>query len=185
MANNFRTHYKDKMPKIWNKYSQKRNIGASAPISTFICLWANYIFPRWACLFRWRKYVECRLILGIYSINRSKTHECGNWGWGRAIPRKGIYKRNCRCSAWWGCVLRSSYRMGDGRDFAKNLRTSPFNKDQPDERPLLARSISISSTFKGSQAEGHLEVRSIYCIFIFRYPLLCALADCCQAEILP
>ncbi len=31
-------------------------------------------------------------------INRSKTHECGNRGWGRAIPRKGIYKRNCRCS---------------------------------------------------------------------------------------
>jgi hypothetical protein len=32
-------------------------------------------------------------------INRSHTHECGNWGWGRAIPSKGIYKRNCRCSA--------------------------------------------------------------------------------------
>ncbi len=31
-------------------------------------------------------------------INRSQTHECANWGWGRAIPRKGIYKRNCRCS---------------------------------------------------------------------------------------
>ncbi len=32
-------------------------------------------------------------------INGSQTHECGNWGWGRAIPRKGIYKRNCHCSA--------------------------------------------------------------------------------------
>ncbi len=31
-------------------------------------------------------------------INRSQTHECGNWGWGRAISRKGIYKRKCRCS---------------------------------------------------------------------------------------
>jgi hypothetical protein len=31
-------------------------------------------------------------------INRSQTHECGNWGWGRAIPRKRIYKRNWRCS---------------------------------------------------------------------------------------
>jgi hypothetical protein len=38
----------------------------------------------------------CRLILGVY---KSQTHECGNWDWGRAIPRKGIYKRNCRCSA--------------------------------------------------------------------------------------
>ncbi len=46
----FLLHCKDKMPKIWNKYSQKRNIGA-----LFMCLWANYIFPRWVCLFCWRK----------------------------------------------------------------------------------------------------------------------------------
>ena len=85
---------KDKMTKIWNKYSQKMNIGASVPISTFMCLWANYIFPQWVCLFCRRKYVDR---FWEY-INRSQTHECGNWGWGRTISRKGIYKRNCRCS---------------------------------------------------------------------------------------
>ncbi len=88
-------HCKDKMPKIWNKYSQKKNIGASVPMSTFMCLWANYIFPRWVCLFCWRKYED----RSWEYINRSQTHEYGNWGWGPAIPRKGMYKRNCRCSA--------------------------------------------------------------------------------------
>ncbi len=91
---NLGLHCKDKMPKIWNKYSYKRNIGTSVPISTFMCLWANYIFPWWVCLFCWKIYVDW----SWEYINRSKAHECGNWGWGCAIPRKGIYKRNCRCS---------------------------------------------------------------------------------------
>ncbi len=58
------------------------------------CVCERIIFPRWVCLFCWRKYVD----RSCEYINRSQTLECINWGWGRAIPRKRIYKRNCRCS---------------------------------------------------------------------------------------
>jgi hypothetical protein len=44
-------HCKDKTPKFRNKYSQKRNIGVSVPVSTFMRLCAIYIFLRSVCLF--------------------------------------------------------------------------------------------------------------------------------------
>ncbi len=56
-------------------------------------LWEIYIFPGSVCLFC--RSEICGLILGIY---KSQTHECGNWDWGRAIPRKGIHKWDFPCS---------------------------------------------------------------------------------------
>ncbi len=85
-------HCKDKIPKFRSQYSQKRNIGVSDPIST--CLWAIYIFPWLICLFCCRKYVDW----SWEYMNRSQTHECGNWGLGRAIHKKGIHKWDSRCS---------------------------------------------------------------------------------------
>ncbi len=90
-------HCKDKIQKFRDKYSQKRNIGVSVPISTFMRLWATYIFPRSVCLLCWRKY----LYRSWDYINRSQTHECWNWGWGSAIPRKGIHKWDFLCSVKW------------------------------------------------------------------------------------
>ncbi len=57
-------------------------------------LWLIYIFPQSVCLVCWRKYVDWSWDY----INRSQTHECGNWGWGHAIPRIGIHKWDFRCS---------------------------------------------------------------------------------------
>ncbi len=85
-------HCKDKIPKFRNKYSQKRNIGVSVPISTFMCLWAVYLFPPAIGLLILLEEI-CRPILGLYK------YECWNWGWG-----KGIHKWDFRCSveAGWG-----------------------------------------------------------------------------------
>ncbi len=75
-----------------------KNLKQIFPISTFMCLWANYIFPRWVWLSSWRKYVE----RSWEYINRSQTHDSWNWGWGRTIPRKGIHKGDFRCSVVCG-----------------------------------------------------------------------------------
>jgi hypothetical protein len=60
-------------------------------------------------------------------INRSQTHECWNWGWGRAIPRKGIHKRGfslqciqgvtkrCRLSLLTNSALVYETKWGGGR----------------------------------------------------------------------
>ncbi len=59
-------------------------------------LWAIYIFPWSVCLFCCRKLGGPDV--GIY-VDRSQTHECGNWDWGRAIPFLGTHKSKFLCSA--------------------------------------------------------------------------------------
>jgi hypothetical protein len=80
-------HCKDKMPKIGNKYSQKRNIGASVPISTFMCLWANYTYiPTTGLPFLLEEI--CGPILEIY---KSLTD---TWMWKLWLRPSNSQKRN-------------------------------------------------------------------------------------------
>ncbi len=50
-------------------------------------------------------------------INRSQTHECGNWDWGHAIPFLGMHKWDFRCCAVY---IYSSSR----KDIEQNLGSS-------------------------------------------------------------
>ncbi len=51
-------HCKEPIPKTRNKYSQTRNCAATVTFSTFMCLWAIYIFPRSIWLLCKRKNVD-------------------------------------------------------------------------------------------------------------------------------
>jgi hypothetical protein len=103
-------HCKDKMPKIWTKYSQKRNIGTSVPISTFMCLWANYTLPRWVCLFCWRKYVDW----SWEYKNRSQTHDVEIGAEAALFPEKEYINGNAVAVCQYKASLGTSWRSDDG-----------------------------------------------------------------------
>jgi hypothetical protein len=75
-------------------FPEKEYRGLSPKFHIHVSVSELYI-PTMGLSLSWRKYVD----RSWEYINRShsQTHECRNWGWGRAIPRKGICKRNCRC----------------------------------------------------------------------------------------
>ncbi len=73
-------------------YSFSGNSAASASISTFMCLWAIYIFTGSVYIFPTAEQADS---LWEYII-RSLTHECGNWDWGPDIPFLRIFVSNFR-----------------------------------------------------------------------------------------
>ncbi len=73
-------------------YSFSGNCAASVPISTFMCLWAIYIFPGSVKIF---PAAEKEDRLWEY-INLSQTHECEKCDCGRDIPFLGIFVSNFR-----------------------------------------------------------------------------------------
>ncbi len=95
---------------VWFPFmnSQKWNCAASLfppsyrmfslPTPTFICYIyeRNIFFQDRSAYFAAAKYVD----RSWEFINRSQTHESGNWDWGVAIIRKGIHKWDFHCSVY-------------------------------------------------------------------------------------
>ncbi len=73
--------------KIPLMYSFSGNSAASAPISAFMCLWAIYIVPGSVYIIP----PAGKAYRSWEYINRSQTHDCGNWDWDPDNPFLGIF----------------------------------------------------------------------------------------------
>ncbi len=73
------------IPRNETSTSEKQNYNVLFPVPT---LFERFIFQDWFAYMAAGIYVD----RSWDYINHSQPHECGNWDWGRAIPRKGIHK---------------------------------------------------------------------------------------------
>ncbi len=78
-----------------NCYYLNRIIMFCLSVPLLIYLWEIHIGISWTGL---PILLQGNMWTDPGNINRSQTHECGNWDWGRAIPRKGIHKWDFPCS---------------------------------------------------------------------------------------
>jgi hypothetical protein len=134
----------------------------------------NYIFPRWVCLFCWRKYVD----RSWEYITRSQTHECGNWGWGRTIPRKGIYKRNCRCSAEQLGPKAMYWQRMNMIIWLLSLVSQTYSIDNmvPDSAATASAMFTGVKVIIVNYAQGNhaiVEYLTTWCLIALPLPLLC------------
>ncbi len=82
--------------KLRSTVTSKLIIMFCLPISTFMYLWAIYIFPWSVCLCCCSQIV--RLIPGIYQLLTDIQYECRNWELGLAVSFLDIYKSDFRYS---------------------------------------------------------------------------------------
>ncbi len=148
------------------------------PVPTLIYLWEIYIQyfqDRSACSAA-GKHVD----RSWEYINRSHSHECGSWDWGRAIPRKGIHKLgfSLQCSLCIRFRQAPSYNVSQVR---RNYKWTQTNVETgwswtifsryPFSFPLLhfgLQSCILSwencHAFRHERAAMHSVMRELSCI---------------------
>ncbi len=116
--------------KITFIYCFSGNFAASVPVSTFMCLWAIYIFPGSVHIFPSSRIG--RRILEILYINLSQIYECRNWETERynsvleiRVSFLGIHK--------WGQTFIS--------DFHWPFICSVHTKKKANDFPVLSRDV--------------------------------------------
>ncbi len=127
-----------------NRYFQNRIIMFCLPVPTLIYLWEIYIFPG--------KYVD----LSWEYINHSQTHECGNWDWGHAIPRKGIHKWDFPCSV--GTILPAAEGCQTGK--RGHFKKPSFSTAEVDKKyifPAGARHTISRFTYNAVNIRSRLQ----------------------------
>ncbi len=75
----------------WPHYSQNRIIMFCLPISSFMYLWAIYVY-----IFRIGQPILLQPNRQTKYINRSQIHEGRNWKWGCAVSFLGTHKSDSR-----------------------------------------------------------------------------------------
>ncbi len=154
-------------------YPRKGIARPQSPFSTFMCLWAIYIFPESVHIFFCSQVG--RPILEY--INRSQTNEWWNWERGCAVPFLGIFVSNFQYCAFamqgmslWRCDVSSRTAI---RNMPHSAHSASAQRFTPWKFVYI---IQLRSVVQSMQSLGTSSLFTTSCQRVRRV-LLCVLSE--------